>query len=401
MFKNKYLKSALAIYISYGMLGMILILLSTHMPFLTKQFNTDAAGISFLISMEGIVRSATLYITGRLSDKLGRKRFLCLAPVLMAVFLIGIPISPNYVMAMFFSAFAGVSHAFMDASSYPSLIECFPKTPGTATVLIKLFVSTGAAILPFIIAFFAGNNMFYGYTFYIIALVTLLNGLFLFGRMFPKPNETESEEIDKALYEKKFINEPIFKKEGLALIIIGFTSNSIFMAFQIWMPTYAQKILGMTQMASLKFISYYSMGAIISVLVLAKLLQKIIKPIYVVLVYPIAGLLFLILVLSIRSQAMITVGFFVAGITSAGVLQMAQTTMGELFWKNKGASMSLVSTASGVAAAVIPGLTGLILRSYGILYVFYFITIIYVIGISCAIFGNLRYKRLYLEHRLQ
>ena len=79
MFKNEYFKSALAIYISYGMLGMILLLLSTHMSFLTKQFNTDVAGISFLISAEGIVRSATLYITGRLSDKFGRKRFLCLA----------------------------------------------------------------------------------------------------------------------------------------------------------------------------------------------------------------------------------------------------------------------------------------------------------------------------------
>lgn len=146
------------------MLGMVLILLSTHMPFLTKQFNTDAAGISFLISTDGIVRSVTLYITGRLSDKLGRKRFLCLAPLIMAVFLIGIPFSPNYAMAMFFSAFAGISHAFMDASSYPSLIECFPKTPGTATVLIKLLVSTGTVILPFIIAFFTGNNMFYGYT---------------------------------------------------------------------------------------------------------------------------------------------------------------------------------------------------------------------------------------------
>jgi MFS family permease len=395
MFKNEYFKSALGIYISYGMLGMILILLSTHMAVLTKQFSTDAAGISFLISAEGIVRSATLYITGKLSDRLGRKRFLCLAPVAMSIFLIGIPLSPNYKWAMFFSAFAGIAHAFMDASSYPSLIECFPKTPGTATVIIKLFISIGTAILPFIIVFFADNNMFYGYTFFIIALVTLLNGLYLFGRKFPKPNETASVENDKALYEKKFKNEPVLKKEGLALIIIGFTSNAIFMAYQTWMPTYGQKILGMSQMGSLKFISYYSMGAIISVLALAKLLQKSLKPVYVVLLYPAVGLIALISVLTIRSQVVTTIGFFVAGITSAGVLQMAQTTMGELFWKKKGASISLVSTASGVAAAVIPGLTGLILRSFGILYVFYFFTILYVIGVSCAVIANLRHKTIY------
>ncbi|MDF2883510.1 MAG: yfkL [Clostridiaceae bacterium] len=392
MFKNEYVKSALGIYISYGMLGMVLILISTHMAVLTRQFNTDAAGIGFLISTEGIVRSATLYITGKLSDKLGRKRFLCLAPVVMSIFLIGIPLSPTYQWAMFFSAFAGIAHAFMDASSYPSLIECFPKTPGTATVIIKLFIAIGAGLLPFIIVFFANNNMFYGYTFFVIALITLLNGLFLFGRKFPQPNEIKNEENNKSL-NKKFRSEPILKKEGLALIIIGFTSNSIFTAYQTWMPTYGQKILDMSQMSSLKFISYYSMGAIISVLALAKLLQKSLKPIYVLLLYPAVGLVSLVALLTIRSQAVTTFGFFIAGITSAGVLQMAQTTMGELFWKNKGASISLVSTASGIAAAVIPGLTGLILRSFGISHVFYFLSILYVIGISCAIFANLRYRR--------
>lgn len=393
MFKNEYLKSALGIYISYGMLGMILILISTHMAVLTKQFNTDAAGISFLISTEGIVRSATLYITGKLSDKLGRKRFLCLAPVVMSIFLIGIPVSPNYQWAMFFSGFAGIAHAFMDASSYPSLIECFPKTPGTATVIIKLFIAIGAGLLPFIIAFFANNNMFYGYTFFVIAVITLLNGLFLLTRKFPQPNAAEHEDNNKPL-SNKFRSEPILKKEGLAIIIIGFTSNSIFTAYQIWMPTYGQRILDMSQMSSLKFISYYSMGAIISVLVLAKLLQKSLKPIYVLLLYPSAGLISLIALLTIRSMSVTTLGFFVAGITSAGVLQMAQTTMGELFWRKKGASISLVSTASGIAAAVIPGLTGLILRSYGIAYVFYFLSVLYLVGIFCAALANLRYRQL-------
>lgn len=397
MFKNDYFKTALRIYISYCMLGMVTILLSCHMTFLTKQFNTDAAGISFLISTEGIARSVTLYAAGRLSDKFGRKKFLCLAPILMIVFLVGTPLSPSYQVAMIASVFAGIAHAFMDAASYPSLIECFPKTPGTATVLIKAFIAIGGVILPFIIAFFVGKNMFYGYTFFLIAIVMFLNGLFLFGRKFPKVNGTQSTNDNKALYERKFSGEPVFKKEGLALVVIGFTSNAIFMGFQTWMPTYAQKVLGMSQVSSLKVITYYSIGAIISVLILAKLLQKTIKPILVLLVYPTIGLVFLVLILVIKTQAATTIGFFLIGFSSAGVLQMAQTTMGELFWKNKGATIALVSTASGIAAAVIPGLTGLILRHYDILHVFYFMMFIYIIGISCAIIAKLRYDRVSIK----
>lgn len=393
MLKNDYFKTAMGIYVSYCMLGMILILLSSNMGFVTKQFNTDAAGISFLISIEGLVRSATLYISGRLSDKLGRKKILCLSPIFAIVFLVGIPLSPNYETAMILSIFAGISHAFMDASSYPSLIECFPKTPGTATVIIKAFVAIGGIMLPIIITFFASRNMFYGYTFFLIAAIFLLDGLFLLTRKFPKANQVDMPENDKKLTKKSFATEPILKKEGIALIIIGFTSNSIFTGFQMWMPTYGQNILGMAQIDSLKLITYYSTGALISVGILAKLLQKTIKPILVLVIYPSIGLIFLLTILLVRTEAVVMIGFFFIGLVSAGVLQMAQTTMGELFWKNKGATIALVSTASGISAAVIPALTGLILRSFGITYVFYFMIIIFVIGIACAIYAKSRYDK--------
>lgn len=400
MFKNPFLKSALGIYLSYSILGMILILLSSHMPFLTKQFHTDPAGISFLISMEGICRSLTLYIAGRLSDKIGRKKFLCLAPLFAIVFLVGIPLSPSYQIAMVVSVFAGISHAFMDAASYPSLMECFPKTPGTANVIVKAFVAIGGAILPAIIAFFVTRNMFYGYTFYVVAAMAFLVFVLISTSKFPNASETKVINKDKVLEDKKFNSKPILMKEGLALIIIGFTSNATFTAFQTWIPTYIQHVFGMSQISSLKFISYYSMGALISVGILAVLLKKMVKPVLITLIYPLMGLTLLVVLLIIKTQVVTTIAFCLIGVSSAGVLQMAQTTMGELFWKNKGATIALVSTASGVAAAVMPALTGLILRHYGILYVFYFMIIVYVIGISCAILANSRYNKVIKVEKL-
>lgn len=394
MIKNPYFKSAAGIYLSYSMLGMILLILSSNMPFLTKQFHTDPAGISFLISMEGICRSLTLYIAGRLSDKFGRKRFLFLAPLFAIAFLVGIPLSPTYQLAMIVSVFAGISHAFMDAASYPSLMECFPKTPGTATVIIKAFVAIGGIILPLIITFFVKRNMFYGYTFYVVAALGVLVFILIASSKFPDANKTKVVNDDNVLENKKFKTEPILKKEGLALIIIGFTSNATFILFQTWIPTYAQRILGMSQVSSLKFISYYSTGALVSVGILAILLKKTVKPVFITLIYPLIGFILLTILLLFKTPTIATIAFCLIGMSSAGVLQMAQTTMGELFWKNKGATIALVSTASGVAAAVIPALTGLILRHYGILHVFYFMIIIYTIGISCSVLANIRYKRI-------
>lgn len=398
MFRNKYITTGLGIYINYFMLGMVLILLSSNMEFVTNQLNTDVAGITFLISIEGLVRSATVYISGRLSDKFGRKQILCLSPMCEIIFLVGIPFAHDYRMAVVLSVFAGLSHAFVDSSSYPSLLECFPKTPGTATVIIKAFIATGGIMLPIIIAFFVNRNMFYGNTFFLIAAMYFLNGLFLFTRKFPKANEIEVSENGQILNQKNFIAEPILRKEGLALIIIGFTANGIYSAFQIWMPTFGEKILGMSQVESLKLITYYSIGSLISVFILAKLLQKTVKPVLILVIYPIIGLISLVLVLLIKTETVAIIGFTLIGLSAAGVLQMAQTTMGELFWRNKGATMGMVSTAGGVASAVLPALTGIILKNYDILHVFYFMIIIFVVGISCAIFAKARYDKVIVKN---
>lgn len=75
MVRNKYFTTGLGIYISYFMLGMALILLSSNMEFVTKQLNTDVAGITFLISIEGIVRSASVYIREDYQINLEENRF--------------------------------------------------------------------------------------------------------------------------------------------------------------------------------------------------------------------------------------------------------------------------------------------------------------------------------------
>ena len=62
-------------------------------------------------------------------------------------------------------------------------------------------------------------------------------------------------------------------------------------------------------------------------------------------------------------------------------------------FETKGATIGMVSTAGGIASAVIPALTGIILKYYDILHVFYFLMIIFAVGIFCAIFTKIRYDK--------
>ncbi|CAH0275623.1 MFS transporter [Priestia megaterium] len=392
--KNKYMLSASGMYINYFLLGMVNIMLASNMSFLTKQLNTDGAGISYIISAIGIGKLLSYSLSGVLSDKVGRKPLIIVSSLTMAIFLIGIPLSPNYQTAFIFAIIAGIANSAMDAGTYPALIEVFPKSSGSASVLVKAFISAGAALLPFMIAFFADRDLFYGYAFFLPALIYLLNMIFMFKLSFPNHKREQSTVQQQNTAENKFISAPKMKQEGIALIVIGFTSTALFTVAQIWLPTYGQQVLGMAESSSVRLLSYYSIGALISVLVLAVLLSKVLRPVTVILVYPMITLIAVLTLLFVKVPAIAIAAAFFMGFSTAGVFQLAITVMTELFWNKKGTVTGIVATAAGLAAILLPLATGLMSKTGHISIIFIFDAMLSVVGMAAAAFVNYRYRKI-------
>ncbi|MEH7680800.1 MFS transporter [Priestia megaterium] len=397
--KNKYMLSASGMYINYFLLGMVNIMLASNMSFLTKQLNTDGAGISYIISAIGIGKLLSYSLSGILSDKFGRKPLILVSSLTMAIFLIGIPLSPNYPTAFIFAIIAGIANSAMDAGTYPALIEVFPKSSGSASVLVKAFISAGAALLPFMIAFFADRDLFYGYAFFLPTLIYLLNMIFMFKLPFPNHKREQSTVQQQNTAENKFISPPKMKQEGIALIVIGFTSTALFTVAQIWLPTYGQQVLGMAESSSVRLLSYYSIGALISVLVLAVLLSKVLRPVTVILVYPMITLIAVLTLLFVKVPTIAIVAAFFMGFSTAGVFQLAITVMTELFWNKKGTVTGIVATAAGLAAILLPLATGLMSKTGHISIIFIFDAMLSVVGMAAAAFVNYRYRKILNKNR--
>ncbi len=117
--KTSHIKTASGMYINYFFLGMVNIILASNMPSLTKQWNTDPTGISYVIAAIGFGKLLTYGISGVLSDRIGRKPLVVASAGIMAVFLVGIPLSPSYELAFVFALLAGVANSAMDAGTYP------------------------------------------------------------------------------------------------------------------------------------------------------------------------------------------------------------------------------------------------------------------------------------------
>lgn len=391
--KNQYFKSASGMYINYFLLGMVNIILASNMPSLTEQWDTDSTGISYLIAAIGIGRLLTYGLSGVLSDKFGRKPLVIVSSVIMGVFLIGIPFSPTYEMAFVFALLAGISNSAMDAGTYPALTEMFPESAGSASVMVKAFGSLGATILPLLILFLTRNQLFYGFSFLLPAVIYFMNMFFMLSASFPK-SKSDAVSHEEGLHMNRFITEPKFWSEGVALIIIGFTSTALFTVSQIWLPSFGQEVAGMSSSGAIKLLSFYSVGSLISVLLLSILLNKWIKPVTVILLYPMITFLTVIIILTIHSPIVLSISSFFLGASTAGIFQLTIAIMTELFWRKKGTVTGIVATASSLASVILPIATGLIAKSGDISHIFLFDCFIATIGILAAAFVYYRYKKL-------
>jgi MFS family permease len=394
-----YSKAVIGMYMNYFLLGMVNVILISNMDSLTKQWNTDSAGISYIIAAIGVGKLLTYAAAGRLSDRFGRKPLIIFSSLMMGIFLFCVPLAPSYQIAILLAFLAGVGNSAMDAGSYPGLIEVFPKSAGSASVMVKAFMASGTALLPFMILFFANRDMFYGFSFFVPAVLYLLAMLFLLPASFPNHRTVQPSASKQDSGEgKRFISEPIFSKEGLALVVIGFTSTGLFTVAQIWLPSYGEEVLGLSTASSIKLLSYYSIGSLLSVLTLAVVLKKLVRPVTVLVIYPIITFMAIITIFTIKIPSVAIVAAFFIGLSTAGIFQLAIAIITELFWKKKGRVTGIIATAAGLAAVVMPIATGLLSKTGNISIIFIFDAFLAVIGFLAAIFVYYRYGKVVVKN---
>lgn len=391
--KHKYLNMALGLYLSYFLLGMINIILASNMSFLSEQLNVEKTDISLLISVVGVGHLLSINISGRFSDRYGRKPLVVAAALLYMVFLIGIPLTSHYNIAMGLAFIAGICNSLLDSGTYPALNEGFGEAAGTATVLLKAFISFGASLLPIMINFLILKDLFYGLVFFIPAILFLFNCLFLIKVTFPKHNEDVDTVQESTSSDAASSGGAKLWKEGAALILLGFSSVSLFTVVQTWLPTYGQEVLHLDKMKSIGLLSFYSTGGLISILLLAVLLKRTIKPITAIVIQPAFAFLALLFLIINKNPTWLTVIAFFLGLFMSGIFQLTVTVMIELFPHKKGVSVSYISAAASIAFIVIPFITGLFIKYLGVSSVFMLDLVIAFISTFLALFIYVNNKR--------
>ncbi|MCX8601999.1 MULTISPECIES: MFS transporter [unclassified Gilliamella] len=376
-----------SIYANYIIQSIALIVIMQFSLDLFTQLNADLVDLGYIASGIGIGKISLMFIGGLLSDKFGRKLFILLGMSCYAIFFIGMTFCTNIHVAFCLAVAVGAGNSFLDTGSMPALTECFPNSAGSASVLIKAFISIGSLVLPFIVTFFHSNHIWYGWAFWGFTFYLLINCLLILPQKFPHKDTAIKGSKGSGDYFKA---TPRFEIEGILLTLMGFTTTATFVVILQWLPTIAMKSVNMSDDDANLLISCYSTASIISVFATAFIVKRFLKPIFCIIILPALSAIVLILFYFNISPLMCLIAAIGMGFTAAGgVLQLTLVVMQQMFPTRKGLAVGCMYTFSGLTFVVIPR----IVPKLAMTNVSYAILLDFFIAILSVILGSIVFYR--------
>lgn len=362
--------------------GMAIVILAQNMARLGHQWQVGTAEVSYVISSLGIGHLLVLYVAGILSDRYGRKLFVNLGILAYLPFFIGIVFCRSTVVAYALGILAGMANSFLDAGTYPTLMELYPRHEASANILIKAFSSVGELSLPLIVAALDGANAWYGWSFMIGAIILIANLIFLQWRKFPQRPVTSSVTV-----MPQSTAQPVRWRtlQAIILTIFGYVGMATFYLISQWLTEYGTDVVHLGLLRARLLVSVYSAGSILGVLLTAIVVNRWLKPTWFMVIDTVISFVTLLVMAMIPVFGVMFAGALMIGISATGgVLQIGLTLMSDLYPAHKGRVLGIYYTASGLASFTIPLVTGNLAKT-SIHQIMWLDVGIALVGVLCAL----------------
>ena len=355
---RSYRPLCLSLYLNYFVHGIGVLILAQNMDSLAARWGS-LADVMSVIGMLGIGRLIVLFVSGKLSDKYGRKPFVLLGMITYIAFFLGILVSPTTAVACVFGILAGIANSFLDAGTYPALIESYPESASTVTVLLKAFISAGQFLLPLFIGVLVMMNAWYGWSFIVAAVILALNFVIMLKMGFPAMNRVGNSDKNDASEAPVEAPKSKWYREGICFVLYGYISQATFYLISQWLTKYGVAVAQMPDLAARSLMSYYSIGSLACVFFTAFITKKGVRPITLLVVYTLISTLAIGGLYYYPSASLAPILSAVVGFSAAGgVMQLGLVMMTEMFPKGKGTMTGIFYTTGSIASFTIPVVTG-------------------------------------------
>ncbi len=340
---------------------------------LSAAWGVEAKDVISALSVMAIGKFISYPFAGFLADKFGRRKIVLVGIALNVVFFILLPLSPNRAVGMLLAAVFGAGNSFLDAGTYPTLMESNPSNAGTMNILIKIFISAGQFVMPFLITMVGTQN--WRIVPIAAGVYMVVMGVLAFVVSFPDYKKIAAEQLaaQKAAEQGAESGEgpaaavrARFAVEGVVCLVFIFCTNGIVYLANQALPQIGSNIAHLSTSQGRSLTQFFTLGSVVAVLLTAAISSRGVKSINFVPVYAAFGLISVLLLnigLMHSLAGMRITAFLIGYFVSGGIMQLVLTAMSDFFPKSKGQIVSWYWMAGAVGGFVLPYAVGAIVPS--------------------------------------
>lgn len=375
---KKNLGALFVTYISMLFEGAINVLMIVSMDYLISRYNVDRQAISVLITLKSLGTFLTVYISGGVSDKIGKRKVIFTGLIFFMVFLIGMVLTSNYTVALVLSLLAGIGHGLMDAPSIAILVDIFAEKNGPAMSFVQVFFGLGGLICSSLATMFVKYNINLLKLNFVMMIIGLILALIILKSQFPDDEKIKTQTNMNKTFKKLSENSIVKSAFLLAVAAMSFSAaNAIVIT---WLPTYSEVVLGMTQEKSILQLSQYQTGNIIGAIFFAWLLTQ----------FPAEKLQVVnasIAIISLTAFMYINTNIpllFISGLVMGVMFSLSLNIIGKIYKNESGRAIGFIGMVAMMSTMITTFITGRLVMNTGVAFVFSTVVWVLLIGLLAS-----------------
>ena len=367
----------------YFLTGAACIVVGSGLSHFADKFSTDIKTIVILGSLYSLGRVSTVYLTGKLVEKIGPLKVTIMGIFLMGLYLTGIAYTHSFYYALVFAYIGGVGMGAQDTVCPLFLSVAFPNNYAGSLSAGQGLFGLGGFVTPFLTGVMLMNKLPFYFAYYVLLVFAIITLIFV-------------------LYEKKTINTILNQKSNITLseesqIKPLFTKNMVVTAILLAAATYSTTVntiglytttfaeyQGFTSANAVFLLTVYNVGAVIGSLIFILILKRI-SAVNILIVNNILSIIIFAILEYIKKPTVYFICLFAAGFLLGVLFSLIVEITTRIGYERISVASACVAVAGGFSDVLTPIITGLIVGMFGIASIYRYVLISIIITTALAI----------------
>ena len=362
----------------YFLTGAACIVVGSGLSHFADKFGTDIKTIVILGSLYSLGRVSTVYLTGKLVEKIGPLKVTILGIWLVGIYLTGIAYTHSFYSALVFAYIGGVGMGAQDTVCPLFLSVAFPDNYAGSLSAGQGLFGLGGFITPFLTGVMLMNKLPFYFAYYTLLIFAVI--IFIFVLYQKKIINTIFDQNRNLTVSEETKIKPLYTKNKViaftAILLAAATYSTTVNTVGLYTTTFAE-YQGFTSANAVFLLTVYNIGSVIGSLIFILILKRV-SAVNVLIVNNILSITIFAVLECLKDPAIYFISLFSAGFLLGVLFSLIVEITTRIGYEHISVAGAYVAVAGGFSDVLTPIVTGLIVGIFGVasIYRYAFITII-------------------------